>query len=359
MTDRAVQVAAPVALALFTVLGAMMTHRPAALALAASATAVAVALVLAWRAVSGWPLLVALIVPTAAVVVLGHQQSANLVWMSLCVIAAWTALTSALPVALTMFAVLAAAPVTQWMLQSFEPGWSAWLVGTAFTTVACVFARRLRLTVTELRATQAQLAVRTRVEERNRIAGEMHDVIGHALTVSLLHIGGARLALDDEPDKARESLAEAERLARQSLDEVRAAVGLMRTSDPRHMAPMPEARDITALVESFRRAGSPVELSVQGDLESLGSARGLAAYRIVQEALTNATRHAEGEPVTVRLGVDEASVTVAVQNGGTPDPAAVPGSGLRGMRDRAEGVGGRLTAGADSRGWTVEAVLPS
>ena len=82
---------------------------------------------------------------------------------------------------------------------------------------------------TQLREAQAGLAERARAEERNRIAGEMHDVIGHAMTVSLLHVSSARLALDEDPDEARRpSLAEAERLARQSLDEVRGVVGLMR-----------------------------------------------------------------------------------------------------------------------------------
>jgi signal transduction histidine kinase len=359
MTDRTTRVAAPAGLALFALLGVLMTHRPTAVALWSAGIIVAVALGLGWCAASGWLLAVGLVVPTAGLVVLGHGQSANLAWMGLCVIAAWGALTSALPVALTMFGVLAAAPIGEWVLQPSEPGWGAWLMGTAFTTVACVFGRRLRVTVSELQATRAELAARTRAEERSRIAGEVHDVIGHALTVSLLHIGSARLALDDEPDEARTSLLEAERLARKSLEEVRATVGLMRSDDPARMEPLPDAADITGLVESFRRAGAPVELTVEGDLGSLESARGLAAYRIVQEALTNATRHAAGESVTVRVLVDHAGASVSVRNGGTPDPAAAPGSGLLGMRDRAESVGGRLAAGAVGHGWLVEAVLPS
>ena len=191
MTDRTARLAAPAGLVLFLILGVLMTNRSTSVALASAAVAVAVAVALAWRAVAGWPLVLGLIVPTMGLLVLGHEQSANLAWMGLCVIAAWAALTSTLPVALTMFGVLAAVTVGEWVLFASEPGWSAWLMGTAFTTVACVFAQRLRLTVTELRATQAELAARTRAEERGRIAGEVHDVIGHALTVSLLHIGSA------------------------------------------------------------------------------------------------------------------------------------------------------------------------
>ncbi len=137
----------------------------------------------------------------------------------------------------------------------------------------------------------------------------------------------------------------------------------MRTDAPGEMAPLPDAHAIPELVESFRRAASTVALTVTGDLGALGPARGLAAYRIVQEALTNATRHAPGEPVSVEISIDRAGTTVVVRNSGTADPSPPAGSGLQSMRERAEGVGGRLTAGvcdeAARRGWLVEAVLPA
>ena len=210
----------------------------------------------------------------------------------------------------------------------------------------------------QLRAAQDELAERSRAEERNRIAAEVHDVIGHALTVSLLHISSARLAMDEDPQEARRALSEAERLTRESLEEVRATVGLMRTDRPDDRMPLPGADDLPALVESFRRAGSDVELLVDDHLGTLGATRGLAAYRIVQEALTNATRHAPGQPVVVRVGPTEDGTTVTVRNDGPPNPAPTPGSGLRGMRERAESVGGHLTAGPTDGGWLVEAVLP-
>jgi signal transduction histidine kinase len=363
MIEQTARVAAPTALALFAVLGAVMSDRPVLVGLGLAGAAAALATILAWQRMTGWPLAAALALVTAGLVVLGHAESANLVWMGLCVTVAWVALTSDLPVAITAGAVLMAVLVSEWIQQTGEAGWAAWLVGTAFTLVACAFARQLRLTVEQLREAQHQLAERSRAEERNRIAAEVHDVVGHALTVSLLHIAGARLALDEEPEEARRSLGEAERLTRDSLEEVRASVGLMRTDVPGTMAPLPDARAIPELVESFRRAGSVVELDVAGELGALGPARGLAAYRIVQEALTNATRHAPGEPVSVEISVDRSQTTVAVRNDGTVDPSPAAGSGLRGMRDRAEGVGGRLTAGAleeaARRGWLVEAVLPS
>ncbi|HET6562120.1 MAG TPA: histidine kinase [Marmoricola sp.] len=363
MVEQSARVAAPTALALFAVLGAVMGLRPVLVGLGVAAAVAALAAIVAWEKMTGWPLAAALTLTTAGLVVLGHAQSANLVWMGVCVTAAWVALTSELPVALTAGGLLGAAVVSEWIQQTGEPGWAAWVVGTAFTLVASMFARRLRMTVDQLREAQHQLAERSRAQERNRIAAEVHDVVGHALTVSLLHIGSARLALDEEPQEARRALGEAERLTRESLDEVRASVGLMRADAPGEMAPLPDAGAVPELVESFRRAGSTVELTVTGDLANLGPARGLAVYRIVQEALTNATRHAPGEPVTVEVSVEHGGTTVVVRNDGAVDPSPAVGSGLRGMRDRAEGVGGRLVAGAldepARRGWSVEAVLPS
>lgn len=358
MTERTARVAAPAALALFAALGVLMTERPTAAALAAAAAATAVGIVLAWRRVTGWPMIAGLAVAAGSMVFLGHNESANLCWMGLCVVVAWVALTSSAPVAVGSAACLAVAPVVEWLQDPAEPGWGAWCVGIAFTTAAAVFARRLRVTVMELRAAQEELAERSRAEERSRIAAEVHDVIGHALTVSLLHISGARLAMDEDPDEARRALSEAERLTRESLEEVRGTVGLMRTDSPDRRTPLPGAEDLPALVESFRRAGSDVALVVEDHLAPLGATRGLAAYRIVQEALTNATKHAPGQPVVVRVGSAADRTTLTVRNDGPPNPAATPGSGLRGMHERAESVGGHVTAGPCDGGWLVEAVLP-
>ncbi len=328
------------------------------MAIAAAALASVIGILLASRRATGLPMLAGLAVATGSLAFLGHLQSSNLCWMGLCVIAGWVALTSTTTVAVSAGAVLALVPVVEWVLDRSEPGWGAWCVGISFSAVACIFANRLRLTVMDLRAAQEELAVRSRTEERNRIAAEVHDVIGHALTVSLLHIGSARLAMDENPEEARDALWEAERLTRASLEEVRATFALIRTDLPDNRRPLPGSDDLPALVESFRRAGSNVELHVDDRLDQLGASRGLAAYRIVQEALTNATRHAPGQPVVVRICPVEDATTVTVRNDGPPNQAATPGSGVRGMRERAESVGGHLNVGPTDSGWLVEAVLP-
>jgi signal transduction histidine kinase len=254
---------------------------------------------------------------------------------------------------------LVALIVGEWLNQTQETGWASWIAGTVFTALVCVLARRQWLLVVQLEEAQAGLADRARAEERNRIAAELHDVIGHGLTVSLLHLSSARLALDEEPQEARAALAEAERLTQQSLAEVRASVGLMRGTAPSATAPMPAAGDVAQLVESLRRAGTPVELAVEGDLGSVGAARGLAIYRIVQESLTNAVRHAAGTATVVRISAAGEATTVTVISSGAPDPEAKEGTGVFGMRERAEALGGRLVAGPWEHGWRVEAVLPS
>ncbi len=359
MTDRTARVAAPAALALFAVVGMALSQRSTAVASAAGAAVIAVGLLLGWRRATGWLLGLGLLVAGLGIAVLGHEQSSNLGWFGICVLAGWMALASPLSESLPLGAAMVALVVGQWLNETSEPGWGAWVAGTLFTITACVFARQQRMLVVQLREAQAGLADRARAEERNRIAGEMHDVIGHALTVSLLHVSSARLALDDDPAEAKESLAEAERLAQQSLAEVRAAVGLMRTHDPSAVLPMPGAGDVIELVESFRRAGTTIELTVDGELASLGATRGLAVYRIVQESLTNATRHAAGTPVTIRIEVGSGDTTVTVTSAGAPDPEPREGSGVLGMRERAEALGGRLLAGAWQGGWRVEAVLPT
>ena len=354
--ERTARVAAPLGLALFAALGVLASERELPLSIGAASAAVVLAVAAAGLRLTGGRLVAVLAPAAALLVVIGHGTGACLSWMGICVLTAWITLTSAVGVAIVGGVALTLIPITEWVLQPDEPGWIAWTVGTMFTTVCCLFAARLRVTVEQLRTAQEHLAEQTRAAERSRIAAEVHDVVGHALTVALLQIGSARLALDEEPEVARQALEAAEELARRSLDEVRGSVGLIRSDAP-SMTPLPSAADITELVASFQRAGTEVDLVTGGDLVALGQTRGLAAYRIVQEALTNAVRHAIGEPVSVRIVVGEDQASLTVTNAGTA-VATAPGSGLRGMRERAESVGGRLSAGPVAGGWLVEAVLP-
>ncbi len=344
--------------ALFVVIGVLTRGPSPALAAALIFTGVGLVLIVARLDALDWPQ-VALLAPVAAIVVAtGHHHSANLGWFAVCGLAAWIALASPVPVALVSWAGLSAVLLVEYLTQRDEYGWFPWLAGTAFSTVACIGARRQAVLLRRLDAAQAELAERARAEERARIAGEMHDVIGHALTVSALHISGARLALDEDLEEARASLAEAERQVQSTLSEVRRSVGLMRSSAGQR-EPLPGLADLASLVESFRAAGTDVDLTVIGPAGSIGPARELVVYRIVQEALTNVARHGGEGPARVLVRVDDAGVDVQVDNAVTGRPRdGAAGTGLDTMRERARSVGGSLDAGPGAGGWRVAARLP-
>jgi signal transduction histidine kinase len=247
----------------------------------------------------------------------------------------------------------------EWLWVKADHGWGAWLAGVTLTAAFSILIRRDRDLLRQLRQAQAGLAEQARVAERNRIARELHDVIGHTLTVSLLHVQSARLAVQHDPADAARALAEAERLGRECLAEVRTTVGMLREDDgPASTAPLPGAGGLPALVEQFRSAGADVTLTVGGDAARLPATTGLAVYRIVQEALTNAVKHAPGSPTEIRLNVSGNEVTLTADSRAEPGPGTGTGLGVVSMRERAEALGGTCEAGPGGRGWLVRATLP-
>jgi signal transduction histidine kinase len=295
----------------------------------------------------------------AGVALLGTGEPSNVGWFAACLLAGWCALAGARRAALLYVAGLVVVLAAEQLWATSDPGWLAWGVGTACMVAAGLLVRHQLVLVAELRIAQAGLADRARAEERNRIARELHDVIAHSLTVSLLHIASARMAVRFDPDDAERALAEAERLGRETLDEVRSTVGLLRADgrdrrdDP--AAPLPGMDGVPTLVERFRAAGADVTLDLDGDPGRVPATVGLAVYRIVQEALTNAAKHAPGAPVTVQVSVGPA-VAIRVASAGRPRSGA--GLGLDSMRERAETLGGTLRAAAEEPGWVVAAELP-
>ena len=329
-----------VSLGVFTalVVVALLPMRPGpAVASVAAAVSVAAAALLLWRRA---PLLPCAALATAGVAVLSYSESYHLGW----------------------FAV-------EWAWVRPDPGWGAWIGGLVLSALLGVLVRQQAELVAQLREAQAGLADRARAEERNRIGRELHDVIAHTLTVVLLHVTGARLAVEHDPADAARALAEAERLSRESLEEVRLAVGMLhRQGDAGPVSPLPDADALPALVERFRLAGADITFTVDGDTSRLSAATGLTVYRIAQEALTNAVKHAADVPTAATLTIGPASVRLAVDSAVGPVPAALSGSGLRPgpglglgmitMRERAKSVGGTCQAGPGGSGWLVEATLP-
>jgi signal transduction histidine kinase len=262
---------------------------------------------------------------------------------------------------LAAWSVAAGVLVFQWITDP-DVGWGPWLAGTTFSAVACWQTRRQQDTADELRAAQAGLAERAKAEERNRIARELHDAVAHSLTVSLLHVSSARLAVqDDDREEAARVLEVAERVGRTALAEVRQAVGMLRSDESRGTdAPLPDATQLAALVETVHAAGAPVSYTETGDVAALPKTIGVVLYRILQEALTNAVRHAPGVPTTVHLAASGTRVVMSVETGpllNAPD-AVRSGTGLGSMRERAEAVGGTCTAGPHTNGWRVHVEVP-
>ncbi len=350
---------APAVLAVLTAIGASRTETPPGVTVWLAVIVLGASGVTAWRVAAAGPTIIGLTVVAAGVTVACYGDPRNLGWFGLCVVAGWVALEMPRPIAVLAGMGMAAVFVVQLVTVSAEPGWFTWIAGIAFTTGACIFARRQRILVERLHRAQAELTQRARDDERHRIAREMHDLVGHRLTVAVLHVGSARLALDDDLGSARSSLAAAEQAARDGLDDVRAALGLLRGAGSPTGFPAPASADVGDLVESYRNAGARIELDQRGDLDALSPNRSLAAFRIVQESLTNAVRHGDGRPIEVRIHVVAGRVRIVVRNTTRGRPTRRSGTGIVAMGERAGAVGGHLAAGPGPDGWLVEAVIPA
>jgi signal transduction histidine kinase len=224
----------------------------------------------------------------------------------LLLVAAWAGYTMPVRAGLGVLALSVLALVPEIIVLNVQPyaGLSWWL-GMLFSWLTAHLLARQRRLLLALRAAQADLRVRAAAEERHRIAHEVHDVIAHALTVTLLQITGARHVLFRDPASADTALGEAERLGRQSLADIRRTVRLLSdTRSPGAAAPLPTLEDLPDLVEGFRHAGLAIDLHVHGEAGQLPPASSLGLYRIVQEALANAAKHAPGARVDVELVVD-------------------------------------------------------
>ena len=197
-------------------------------------------------------------------------------------------------------------------------------------------------------------------DERARIARELHDVIAHSVSVMTVQAGAARLLLDEDPERARGPLLAVEETGRQALAEMRRMLGILRGDDEAAtLAPQPGIAEIDALVEQVRAAGLPVDLVVEGAPQTLPPGVDLAAYRVVQEALTNALKHAGAARAEVRVRYGSVTVELAVTNDGHAATNGRAGHGLVGMRERVALYGGRLEAGPRAGGgYAVRATLP-
>lgn len=226
-----------------------------------------------------------------------------------------------------------------------------------------LFGEQARLA--EERARQTEVAAELAVdEERRRITRELHDVLAHSVSVMTVQASAVRRLLGPEQEREREALRTVEETGRQALSEMRRLVGIMRSDEEAPalaLAPQPGIRTLPALVEQVRQSGLPVELSVEGEPVHLPAGVDLSAYRIVQEALTNALEQA-GRPahawVAVRYAGDDVEIEVA-DDGRIDGAGEAAGHGLIGMRERVALCGGEFRSGPrPGGGFCISARLP-
>lgn len=313
---------------------------------------------LGWAVSAGSGLLIAVVVP--------HQPGSDLpfqVVQLICLIVLLFATALTAPVPLVAVAWLA----TSLLLGATMPGAGAafgWPLGQGALVLFALLVRWLVLSRRQLSAfeeeNELERARRAILEEKARIARDLHDVVAHHMSLVVVQAQTAPYRVEGVSAGARAEFESIGATAREALNEIRGMLGVLRSDGqlPEH-APQPTAADLPALLDATRRAGVPLTWTVQGELGAVPETVGLALYRIVQESLSNASRHAAGAAVEVAV-VCGAELTVWIGNGpGTPGPAGNGGHGVAGMHARAVAVGGELVAGPrPGGGYDVRARLP-
>jgi signal transduction histidine kinase len=240
-------------------------------------------------------------------------------------------------------------------LQQPDAGRFEWVYGIVYFGGAFLLGRAIRS-----RARQTDERVRlAAAEERARMARDLHDVISHSVGVMVVQAGAARTALAHDAAAAHRSIQEVESTGRQALAELRRLLGVLRADEPER-TPQPGLAAVGALVEQVRNAGLPVELTVEGEHRELSPGVDVAAFRIVQEALTNVMKHGAGTRARVHVGREEDCLVLEIENDDGSDGSASSGYGLAGMRERATMYGGSVDAGPVGDGrFRVVARLPT
>lgn len=359
---------------------------------------VALAAGLAWVLVGGWmatasigrtmptmhrgpaeldvPAAVVLIALAAGVTVVVRRWHPRAAWLAgLVSVAGYLALDGAAAAAVAVCAVLGASVVKAvgarrgwpWLL-AVLPAYAAaepfslaqWLqvatmvVWTLLLIAGAVALGRRRESAALAR--QQELA-RIAQQERMRVARDIHDVVGHSLALISLQSGVALKVLESDPAQARASLEAVRDTSRQALTEVRRTLGVFR-DEAAPLAPSPDLASIATLVEQVRTSGSQVDLAPLPDAAGIPLSVLAVAHRVVQEAVTNALRHAPGAAIRVAVTRSTDTLGVTVADTGRPPSTLVEGAGLTGMRERVGALGGQVVITPSPGGLVVEALLP-
>ena len=239
-----------------------------------------------------------------------------------------------------------------------------WILGIVFPWVLGRALARQQQLVGQLEGSRRELARHELLAERRRIARDVHDFVGHGLAAVMLQVTSARHVLRRDPDAAEDALRSAEEVGRRSMQELRRTVTLLRSDEETGVAPpQPSAADVPALVDQARAAGLDVNLRMLSDVSRISPGVSAAVYRISQEALANAARHAPSAYTELGLDLTDGCVAIVVETRGPlVAPSAAergrPRYGLIGMQERATALGGEFAAGPTTRGWLLRCTLP-
>jgi signal transduction histidine kinase len=318
-----------------------------------------------WAFVPGTPLLVLSIAVIAPVVIAQRTGELEPLMFEASVLAfvvgRWSpSLRSAVPLGI----LAAATPVLVALIQEpSEVAIAIWVMGIVFPwAISRAVVRQERL-AEQLEDTQRQLAQQALAAERREIARDVHDFVGHGLAAVMLQVTSARHVLRRDPAAAEEALRSAEEVGRRSMQELRRTVALLRSDHQTGVEPpLPSVAEIPSLIDDARAGGLAVELQMRGDLSSIPPGVGVAAYRITQEALANAARHAPRARTAVGLELTDGRVVIVAETEGPVEASSGerrrPRYGLIGMQERATALGGECTAGPTPSGWKVSCRLP-
>ncbi len=214
----------------------------------------------------------------------------------------------------------------------------------------------------EAERTREEEALRRVDEERMRIAREVHDVVAHSLSIVAVQAGAADALIAEEPARAKEAIGHIRSTSKQALAELRGMLEVLRTGESEPLSPSAEITDVEKLADSVRDTGLEVGVRIEGDLAAVPAYASVSAYRIVQEALTNAVRHSKGQRAEVHVAAGERTLRMEISDDGADaaDAAAVEtGHGIQGMRERVEALGGTFEAGpAPGGGFRVVVSIP-
>jgi signal transduction histidine kinase len=336
--------------------------------------AVALAAVVPFVVWAWWPgrLTALALVPVTGAAEMFAQQSVALepLLFLVCIAAVVIAITERSPIVAAV-ATFPALAIPFIVAQTFDDEilYGVWMMGIVLSFVLGRGFRRQVELAAQLSAARDLLARQAVLDEKRRVARDVHDLVGHGLAAVLLQVTGARHLLRRDVDEADHALADAEAVGHRSLDELRRTLTLLRVPDAEGtgLPPLPGAGDIADAVHAARVAGVDACFTLEGDPSEVDPVVGLSLHRVAEEALANARRHAPGAVTDVVLTIEDDTVRLSVESIGPLEASADtdtrldadrPRYGLVGMRERMAAVGGELEVGPTPDGWAVRCRAP-